>query len=100
MSEAPDFGRCYCHDVREWNASGSIFGSIASFGGECGVCIAYNDWYQEEARREALSPQERIREDIAGRWFHAVHQMPDRRPGAPNPWGTDAFGRPWGEPPF
>lgn len=83
ISPAIDNARCTCHDVRAWNDSGSIFGSIASFGGECGACQARNDAYAYEEWWNSLSDAQRIRIEIEGRWSAAIRRMPYRRPGAP-----------------
>lgn len=77
--------RCTCHVVREF--SGGHFGSLASIGVECGHCIALQDQYEFEEWWESLTPQERTKEEISGRWYQARERLRNlgRRPGAPPP---------------
>lgn len=74
---------CTCHSTREF--SGGRFGSLADLGVLCGNCEALMADAEEEDRREALTPAERSREDVAGRWATAQWRLRGmyRRPGFP-----------------
>ena len=75
--------RCTCHVVREF--SGGHFGSLASIGAECGHCIAAQEQCEFEEWWASLTPQERIKNEIGGRWYQARERLRKlgRRPGAP-----------------
>lgn len=77
--------RCTCHVVREF--SGGHFGSLASIGAECGHCIAVQEQCEFEEWWASLTPQERIKNEIGGRWYEARERLRQlgRRPGAPPP---------------
>lgn len=77
---------CTCHSIRE--GSGGVTYSLAMLGVQCGHCESISAEYEEQARIDALTPEERVRERIATRWSLACWRVRDMRP------TRRGFGRP------